>query len=112
MTDKNNNEILKELGYETIPAEPTIKPDLWFVEDYLRKALNRWDTDGKYWVEQALNKLIAKQDEPAEPKETTGEFIKKTKDYLNVIHKEAKEKGIPIKKNLETTTLGAYRWVY
>jgi predicted DsbA family dithiol-disulfide isomerase len=34
-----------------------IKPDLWFVEDYLKKALNRFETEGRYWIEEAIKEL-------------------------------------------------------
>ena len=37
-------------------------PNIWLVEDYLRKALNRWNLDdAKSWVERALDEIISKK---------------------------------------------------
>jgi hypothetical protein len=36
-------------------------PNIWLVEDYLRKALNHWDIDGKSWVQLALDEITSKK---------------------------------------------------
>ena len=38
-------------------TDKEINSHLWFVKDYLKKAINRWDIDGKTWVNDALEEL-------------------------------------------------------
>lgn len=64
------------------------KPNLWLTKDYLKKALNRWDIDGKHidgkhWVGEAL-KIIegeAPEPPPAEEKVTLGDRLKGSLKY-------------------------------
>lgn len=30
---------------------------LWLAKDYIKKALNRWDLDGKYWARESLKEI-------------------------------------------------------
>lgn len=41
------------------------QPNLWLIKDYLKTALNRWNVDGKHWVEAALKELEGTEQPPA-----------------------------------------------
>ncbi len=57
---------------EQVPADGEGKVNLWLVEDYLKKALLRWDIDGKAWVEDAIKELTDTPEVPADVCKTCG----------------------------------------
>lgn len=44
--------------------QPTIDSGLWFAKDYIKKALNRWELDGVYWVKEALKEIEKIESKP------------------------------------------------
>lgn len=30
---------------------------LWLAKDYIKKALNRWEDEGEYWIKEALKEI-------------------------------------------------------
>lgn len=77
ISDDDIKEIYKAVHQAITKLREVPKPNLWLTKDYLKKALKRFEIDGKHWVGEALK--IIEGEAPEQP--PAGDFTKECREY-------------------------------